>query len=129
MNRRDLNQIYYYKQEIKMWEEERRRLKEESEVKSPSLDGMPRSQKISDPTGRKGVTLADIDIIIEDLEYRALVKTKEIYEFMRDIDDSMMRQIIKYRCIELLSWKRVAMKIGGGNTEDGVRMAFNRFFE
>ena len=33
------------------------------------------------------------------------------------------------RIVDNLSWNKVADRIGGGNTEDSVRMSFNRFME
>lgn len=34
-----------------------------------------------------------------------------------------------FRFIENLSWNKVADRIGGGNSEDGVRMSFERFMK
>jgi hypothetical protein len=49
--------------------------------------------------------------------------------YVAEIDDSYMRQIITYRHIDMLKWRDIAQKIGGGNTEDGIRMAYKRFIE
>lgn len=124
-----------WEDDIQSWEEKLTKLNEAG-LQSPKLDGMPRAPGTSDPTGTKAINMADIKIIIQDiqaiieeLEYKTLIKTKEIYEYMRDLNDSMMRQIIKYRCIELMTWSEVAVKIGGGNTADSVRMAYNRHVE
>lgn len=66
---------------------------------------------------------------LEILEFDLLEKTNEVEEFIASLDDSRMRRIINLRFIEKLSWVAVAHRIGGGNTEDSVRMAFNRFME
>lgn len=66
---------------------------------------------------------------LELLEFDLLEKTNEVEEFIASIDDSRMRRIINLRFIESLSWNKVADRVGGGNTEDSVRMAFNRFME
>lgn len=66
---------------------------------------------------------------LEILEFDLLQKTNEVEEFIASIDDSRMRRIINLRFIENLSWNKVADRIGGGNTEDSVRMAFNRFMK
>ena len=44
-----------------------------------------------------------------------------------DINDSRMRQILKYRYIDGLSWATVSRKIGG--TPDALRMETKRFFQ
>ena len=51
----------------------------------------------------------------------------EVQRFLRSIADPHIKRIITYRCIEQLSWSEVATKMGGGNTEDGVKQAFWRF--
>ena len=66
---------------------------------------------------------------LEILEFDLLQKTNEVEGFIASIDDSRMRRIINLRFIENLSWNKVADHIGGGNTEDSIRMAFNRFME
>lgn len=65
---------------------------------------------------------------LEILEFDLLQKTNEVEEFITTIGDSRMRRIISLRFIEGLSWNKVADCIGG-NTEDSIRMAFNRFME
>ena len=59
---------------------------------------------------------------IELCEQRAAVQ-----KFLRSITDPHIKRIITYRCIDQLSWSEVASKMGGGNTEDGVKQAFWRF--
>ena len=66
---------------------------------------------------------------LEILEFDLLEKTNEVEEFIASIDDSRMRRIINLRFIEKLSWNKVADRIGGGNTEGSVKMAFQRFME
>lgn len=64
---------------------------------------------------------------LEILEFDLLQKTNEVEEFIASVEDSRMRRIINLRCIENLSWCEIARHIGGGNTEDSIRMTFNRF--
>lgn len=53
----------------------------------------------------------------------------QVEEFIASVTDSRMRRIITLRFIENLSWNKVADRIGGGNSEDGVRMSFERFMK
>lgn len=77
----------------------------------------------------KRLLLNNIKSNLEILEFELLQKTNEVEEFIANLDDSRMRRIINLRFIENLSWNKVADNIGGGNTEDSVRMMFNRFME
>lgn len=59
-------------------------------------------------------------------EIKAMQIVNDIELFISEIDDALMRRIIDLRFIERLSWQEVADRIGG-NTEDSVRMQFERF--
>lgn len=61
------------------------------------------------------------------LESEILESLNEIEEYISGIDDSRMRRIMNLRLIENLSWNQIANQIGGGNTEDSIRKAFNRY--
>ena len=52
-----------------------------------------------------------------------------VEEFIGGIDDVLIQQIFILRFVEGYKWFRVAMEIGGGNTEDSVRMACKRYLE
>lgn len=77
----------------------------------------------------KKLLLGNRKSTLELLEFDLLEKTNEVEEFIASIEDSRIRRIINLRFIENFSWNKVADKIGGGNTEDSVRMMFNRFME
>lgn len=83
---------------------------------------------ISDPTGSAGAEHTEVEAIIEGLMAEARIAEKNIVIFINTLTDSLSRQIVFYRCAEFLPWRKVAQKIGGGNTEDGVRMRFDRMF-
>ena len=60
------------------------------------------------------------------LEIKVLETLNDIEQFIASIDDSHIRRIVDLRFVEGLSWQGVACKIGG-NTEDSVRKAFERY--
>lgn len=66
---------------------------------------------------------------IEDKYTELLELQSEVEEYIESISDSRMRRIIRMRFLDKLTWNQVANNIGGGNTEDSVRMSFNRFIE
>ncbi len=51
----------------------------------------------------------------------------EIVAYIDAIENSTMRQIFRYRHIEGLSWRAVAFRLGGYDTEDGVRKKHDRY--
>lgn len=67
--------------------------------------------------------------ILVNLESELVEKINQVEEFIANIDDSRMRRIITLRFIDNLSWNKVADRIGGGNTEDGIKKTYYRFIE
>ena len=124
----ELEQIYYLNRELKLWETELERVRCKSLVGSP-LPGNSHGSGVSDK-------VADRAERIIELENRIIAKRDEIQrlrdeavEYIYSIPDSLTRQIIYYRCVSLMSWRRVAYEVGGNNTPDGVRMIYNRFMD
>lgn len=66
---------------------------------------------------------------LKTLELESTRQVTEIEQFINAIEDCLIRRIVSLRVVESLSWVEVAEKIGGGNTDAGVRKAFQRFFE
>ena len=103
----------------------------EGGLQSFNIEGVPVAEYEKRKTDllSKKLLLNDRKSTLETLEFDLLQKTNEVEGFIVSIDDSRMRRIINLRFIENLSWNKVADCIGGGNTEDSIRMAFNRFME
>lgn len=127
MTKEELSQIYYLNKEIRMWQKELERLECQSLLKGQQLTGMPGISGNGDGTGELAVKKADIRCIIEGRLKEIQLQREKIIEYINSIDDSFMRQIIFYRNVSCMSWRQVAAEIGGNNTEDGIRMLYNRF--
>lgn len=127
MTKAELEQIYYLNRELKLWETELERVRCKSLVGSP-LPGNSHGSGVSDK-------VADRAERIIELENRIIAKRDEIQrlrdeavEYIYGIPDSLTRQIIYYRCVSLMSWRRVAYEVGGNNTEESVKKIYYRFF-
>ena len=103
----------------------------EGGLQSFTIEGcpIPEYEKNKSDLMMKKLLLSQRKSTLELLEFDLLGKTNEVEQFLTTITDSRMRRIINLRFIDGLSWNSVADKIGGGNTEDSIRMAFNRFME
>ena len=53
----------------------------------------------------------------------------EVEEYIQKIPDSEIRRIARMRYIENLSWRRVAVHMGKGYTEDFCRQKMNNFLK
>lgn len=78
---------------------------------------------------RKRTLLFARKATLSKLEMELLKTLNDVEVFISNIKDSHIRRIINFRVVEGLSWNKVAIKIGGGNTEGSVKMAFQRFME
>ena len=126
MTKAELEQIYYLNRELQMWETELERVRCKSLVGSP-LPGNSHGSGVSDK-------VADRAERIIELENRIIAKRDEIQRlrdeavaYIESIQDSLTRQIIYYRCVSLMSWRRVAYEFGGYNTAESVRQIYSRF--
>ena len=128
MTEKQLNQIYYLSKEKKMWEN---KLTESTEIKAMGYEnsGAGRSSEVSSPVVRLAEQRERIrDIISAKLAEISYVE-REILEYINTIDDSLIRQIMIHRHIELKSWVQVANAIGGNNTAESVRKMHDRFLQ
>lgn len=96
----------------------------EGGLQSFKIEGFPYPEY-----SRKKTLLYSRKATLTSLEMELLETLNKVEEFIASVSDSRMRRIINLRFIEGLSWNKVADRIGGGNTEDSIRMAFNRFME
>ena len=96
----------------------------EGGLQSFKIEGFPYPEY-----NRKKTLLYARKATLVELEMELLETLNQVEEFIASISDSHIRRIISLRIVDNLSWNKVADRIGGGNTEDSVRMAFNRFIE
>ncbi|MBQ4649891.1 MAG: hypothetical protein IJB73_04240 [Firmicutes bacterium] len=113
-----------------MWKRTLAELEEESRAKAqPTYIQGGRSQgAFNSAVENMGIKAADLEMIIEGRLAEVQLLRKKIIIFIDSVEDSLLRQIIFYRCVSCMSWPQVAKEIGGGNTADGVRMRFDRAF-
>lgn len=56
----------------------------------------------------------------------------EVQHYVKSIDDSLIRKAIVMRYMEgstAPKWDKIAQKIGGDNTADGIRMSVKRYLQ
>ena len=127
MTSKQLDQIYYLTKEKRMWENRLRELPDITAVRYDSI-GVSNSG-ISSPVQQIAEQREKIREIISAKLVEISFVEREILEYICSIDDSLMRQIMTHRHIELKSWPQVANAIGGNNTADSVRMAHDRYLK
>ena len=94
----------------------------EGGIQSYKIQGFPVPEY-----SKKRTLLFERKILLQQRETTLIYTENQIEEFVSSIEDSHIRRIFQFRILEGLSWNKVACMIGGGNTEDSVRKAFERF--
>lgn len=128
MTRDELEQIYYLSRELRVLERELERICGQSLIQSPQPFASHGSG-VSDKVGRLAQKRVDTEQLIRDKKAEIQHQRDKALEYIYSIPDSLTRQVVYFRCLSLMSWKRVAYEVGGNNTPDGVRMLYNRFMD
>jgi hypothetical protein len=65
---------------------------------------------------------------LENAELELLEMIGMVEEYIKSIDDSRIRRIIRYRFIDDMTWAQVSVNMSGRSTDESVRKEFERFF-
>jgi len=135
MDKKQLKQLRYLKKEIDMLKNQIENMDyiittDSASGSNPDFPYEPRRFRI------EGIDYDDYNRKISKLKKqlqrridKLLNLMKETNEYINNIDDSLIRQIISLKYVDGLTWEQVAASIGGGNTPDSVRKMCNRFLE
>ena len=128
MTLKELSQLYYLNREI---ENDHRRLKElEAKLTSPSspnLSGMPRSTTYGNKIESSVADIIDLRAIIAAKQQQCIYEHSRLMRYITEIDDSLTREIFIFRFVNGLSWRQVAVSVGGNNTAENVRQICSRY--
>lgn len=64
---------------------------------------------------------------IEENRAKCLAEAERLEAWISGVDDSLTRAAMRLRFIDGLGWTAVALKLGGGNTEDSVKKMVYRY--
>ena len=109
-----------------MWQRELEKIRSQGLVKSPTISDMPKGGQKFDISDYVSA-IADYEAVIRGLLAKVQIQRKKIIEYIEGVDDSLMKQIIFYRCVSCMTWQEVADAVGGNNTENSVKKAYSRF--
>lgn len=130
MTRKELSSYYYIVKLKKEAELELNRLLEERTAKSQKMDGMPfqNTNDISDPTAQLAMAIDEQYEVLQGIAINLRKKECEILKYIKEVqhENPYLALIIKYRCLDCLSWNQVADRIGDNATEDSCRKYYIR---
>lgn len=127
MTKKELSQYYWIKREIEADEKRLRNLRES--IQSPKamrLTAMPTANGAHDSIGDAVAEMTDIEAIIAAKQIQCIHVRQRIERFICSVQDSMVRQVLMYRCIDGMTWKEVAAAMGHRMSEENARQIFHR---
>lgn len=92
------------------------------------IEGIPPKEYDAELQAKKK-TLAERKSTLEALEQKVSEQLNDVERFICGIKDSQIRLIVRFKYVHGLSWVQVASRLGGNNTENGVKTAFHRYFK
>ena len=126
MTKKELQKLKYLDSDLRLLRRHLRQLEASIGITSAPQDGQPKGNKIGRPTEEQALQLAHIVTQIRDREAAITKLKREVWSFVLERDDPLLRQIIILRFIDGKSWFKVAEEVGGDVSADGCRMIFNR---
>jgi len=130
MTVKELSQLYYLNREIEMDKERLEELRAKAEgPASVVLTGMPPSRDNESRVERYAVMMADLEAAIKAKQEQCIHECERLEKYIAGIADSVTRMIFTLRFVKGLSWRRVVERLGGGNTEWGIKRRVYRYLE
>lgn len=129
MDKRELSQLYYLSKEIVMKREQLCKLQAIATGTAAQLTGLPGSTDKKDKVGKIAAEIADIKALLELKLQEYYYQYNRLTRYIEGIDDSLMRQIMTLRYVEMLSWNDVAARIGGGEYRRQRKASTQQIFE
>ena len=130
MTIKELSQLYYLNREI---ERDRERLSilrsKASSMGASGFDGIPKSGCLGGRLEQCIAEIVGLEVIIQAKITQCLHERNRLERYISDIPDSITRQVFQLRFVSGLPWAQIALSIGGGNTEEGVRKRVYRYLK
>ena len=118
MTEREIKQAFYLSREILNGEKELLALKNTIRLKCGKLSSDDEIIQLAKQVNQ-----------LEERIEKCVGLREDIKNFVEGIDDDFLRQIIKCRYIDCMSWRDTAQITGGYNSGNGLREMVQRYFK
>ena len=129
MTKDEIKAYYWLAVQLREERAELSELRTKATNATQKISDMPGSKTAGDKIGYYAVKLTEAKKALKNREEKAKEIRAKLVDFVKAIDDPLMREIIQYRYLNLLSWRMVAYFVGGTHSEDSVRKRAERFLE
>lgn len=125
-----LEEYYLLEKAIREIEEEICRL-EAALVSSPKFDtsGIPKNPTPQNRTEAKYIEICSKREKLQAKKQEFEQHKANVELYIENIPDLFTRRIFEKHIFQRQKFRQISRELGGGNTEDGVRQAFNRYLK
>lgn len=127
MTLQELENLKNYPKEIKALQDYIKQLEWQAESASRTFSGMPSGKGKNDYIEQAIAKSIDEQEKMRRLIFKQQREQAKVMSFIQEIPDSQLRTVFILRFLRGYSWVKVAMEIGGNNTEDAVRRQVTRY--
>lgn len=129
LTNKELSKLYHLKAEIKMQKKRIYELETISESSTATITGMPHIKELSDKVGKYATQIADLKNLLNSHLKNCLFELNRLTEYIQNVDDPLVRQIMTYRYIHGFNWQKTAFSIAGNNTADNLKKKLYRYLK
>ena len=97
-----------------------------SAIKSPSIEGTTKNSSSTSKTEARAMKISDLSVLARQLDTLEKDVKREIEEYLNKIEDSILREIMRSKYIEKLTWKDIG---AAGNTKESARKLVTRYLD
>lgn len=112
MTKHDIEEIKHIRKEIEMLSNQIDELRQQSLTLGGTSDGMPHSNNVKSPTEEIAIKILDLTRMLEKRKNDLVKKLNRDLIFIYSIEDSLLRMIVKYKCIDDFSFQEISQILG-----------------
>ena len=129
MTIKELSQYYYLTREIEDLKDRIREAETQATNMSVKLDCAPKAGRSQNKIALSVERIVLYKNQLQDRLERCQEELIKLNQFISKCDDSVTRMILTCRFVHCMSWRQVAIKVGGRHTAESVRKICNRFIK
>lgn len=114
MTQEELKSVYSINKEIEMWERELDNLRQQSLMSTGEITGMPfaNTNEVHSPAEDLAIKMVECEKLIAGRKKELQKRRLKIIHYIFGIEDPLTRMIVKYRCVDCLSWEQISDYLG-----------------
>lgn len=129
MNKRELSQLYFLNRDIEWRRQKVEQLENEAQRVTTQLSDMPKGGGFQDRLSKLVAQIVDEKKMILFKLEEVQIERRKLEYYISSIPDAKIRVYMQFRYMDGLSWVQVAHHAGNEVSDEGARIAVERFLK